>query len=302
MNLSPIILTVYNRPEHTKKTIEALKANTLASQSVLYIYSDASPKEEDEENVKAVRKYIHSIKNGFKEIYVIERKKNFGLADNIINAVTEIINIYERIILVEDDLVSSPFFLEYMNNMLDKYENENKIFTVTGFGYPGTIMKIPFDYKYDIYFIRRAGSWGWGTWKNRWGKADWEVKDYEVFKKDRRMQKRFNRGGDDMSPMLMRQMEGKINSWAIRWCYTLFKNDAYCIYPVKSYIDNIGNDGSGVHCGKSDRFKILNMNKSSNVRYPPKVYVDDKLEQNFRSMFKVNKLKSIANKIKRILE
>ena len=297
MNLSPIILIVYNRPLHTKKTMEALKANTCACESILYIYSDAPKAKKDEEDVKKVRKYIHGIKEGFKEVYIIERKKNIGLANNIISAVTEVINKYGRIILVEDDLVSSPVFLEYMNNMLNRYQKEKKVFAITGFGYPDNLMKIPSDYKYDIYFAPRAGSWGWATWKDRWEKADWDIEDFEEFKKSKTMKKEFNKGGDDMSDMLIRQMEGKIDSWAIRWCYTLFKNNAYCVYPVKSYIDNIGNDGSGVHCTSNPKYQNSQLSVDKELKIPKHVIVNNEIEKNFKRIFRDKSIKGLVYRI-----
>jgi hypothetical protein len=299
MTLSPIILTIYNRPKHTKKTLDALKANTLAKDSILYIYADGYKGEEDKEEVLNTRKVVKDVK-GFKEVHIVERDKNIGLANSIISSVTEVINKHGKVILLEDDLVTSPVFLEYMNNMLDKYEKQKKVFSITGFGYPKSLMKIPPDYNYDIYFAPRAGSWGWATWKDRWEKADWDVKDFEEFKKNKNMQKEFNRGGDDMSDMLIRQMEGKIDSWAIRWCYTLFKNNAYCIYPVKSYIDNIGNDGSGVHCRSNDRYdQKEELSKNIQLRVPPMVEIDNEIERSFNKMFCSPLLKRIAKKFKR---
>jgi len=283
-NPSPTTLFVYNRPIHTKKTVEALKANKLASKSILYIYSDYPKKKEHKEDVKKVREYIHTIK-GFKEIHITERKENYGLAKSVIKGTTEVINKHGRVIVVEDDLITSPKFLTFMNNMLETYKDEKKIYSITGYNYPPKLMKIPKEYKYDIYFSPRAGSWGWATWKDRWDKADWEVKDYNQFIKNKQLQKEFNKGGDDMTNMLIKQMEGKLDSWAIRWCYTLFKNNAYCIYPTKSYIDNIGMDGSGVHCGSDLKYGNINLNTLEKLNLPQDLILDQNIIKNFRGVF-----------------
>jgi len=244
--LSPIILFVYNRPWHTEQTVEALKKNELAGESDLFIFSDG-PKVENDENVKKVREYIKTI-NGFNSVTIIEREKNLGLANSVIAGVTEIVNKFGKVIVLEDDLVTSKYFLKFMNEALDFFKDRNDVFSISGHSYPPSIMKIPHSYKHDIYLSYRFGSWGWATWKDRWNKVDWEIKDYEQFKKDNKMKADFNRGGSDMSDMLISQMEGKIDSWAIRFDYAHFKNYCYNIRPVKSLVHNIGFDGSGVHC------------------------------------------------------
>lgn len=295
MNPSPITLFVYNRPIHTKKTIKALKANKLASKSILYIYSDCPKKEEHIKDVKEVREYIYTIK-GFKQINIVERKQNYGLAKSIIKGVTEVIDKYNKVIVLEDDLITSHMFLSFMNNMLETYEKEKKIYSITGYNYPPKLMKIPKEYKYDIYFSPRAGSWGWATWKDRWDKADWEVKDYEEFKKNKQLQKEFNKGGDDMTDMLIKQMEGKLDSWAIRWCYTLFKNNSYCIYPTRSYIDNIGMDGSGVHCGSSEKYKQRELNTKTQIITPDVIEPNEEIVKQIR---RINSGNPILSLIKR---
>jgi hypothetical protein len=246
--LAPIVLFVYNRPTHTKKTVEALKQNKLAKESQLFIFSDAPKNENSIESVEEVRKYIKSI-NGFENIIIREAEKNKGLATSVISGVTEVIKEYGKVIVLEDDLVTSVNFLEYMNKALCFYENNQKIWSISGYNLP---IEIPKAYNKDVYLSYRACSWGWATWKDRWDKNDWTVSNYDDFLKSKEQQKLFNRGGSDMTDMLKSQMEGKIDSWAIRWCYSQFKDNSYTIYPVKSKIQNIGNDGSGVHCGDTN--------------------------------------------------
>lgn len=250
--LSPIILFVYNRPWHTEQTVEALKKNELASESDLFIFSDG-PKIENDENVRKVREYIKTV-DGFKSVKIIEREKNLGLANSVIAGVTEIVNKFGKVIVLEDDLVTSKYFLKFMNEALEFFKDREDIFSISGYSYPPSIMKIPGFYKHDVYLSYRFGSWGWASWIDRWNKVDWEIKDYEQFKKDNKMNADFNRGGSDMSDMLISQMEGKIDSWAIRFDYAHFKNNCYNIRPVKSLVKNIGFDGSGVHCGTADIF------------------------------------------------
>lgn len=242
---APICLFVYNRLDHSKKTIDALKQNLFAQESDLIVYSDAAKTESNAEKVRGVRQYIREIK-GFKSISIVERESNFGLANSIIDGVTKIVNEYGRVIILEDDIVTSPNFLKFMNDALDFYENNNKVGSVTGFSLP---VFIPKDYTYQVYLTHRHSSWGWGTYKRVWNNIDWNVSDYEDFKKNKVVRSKFNIAGMDMALMLDKQMRAEINSWSIRFDYHCFKENLYSVSPVLGLVENIGFDGSGVHCG-----------------------------------------------------
>lgn len=247
--LAPIILFVYNRPEHTKKTVDALKKNEFASESVLYVFSDGAKEdatEEQKNKIREIRNYIHTI-TGFKELIIEEAPKNKGLANSVIYGVTKVINKHGKAIVVEDDIVTHPFFLRFMNECLDNYKDRDDIFMIGGYNQR---FNFPWWYRKDIYLAHRVCSWGWATWKSRWDKADWAVEEYSFMCKNPKKQTLFNRGGEDLFPMLTAQMDGKIDSWAIRWEYSLYKFNAVCIRPRFSFVVNCGFDGSGVHCGK----------------------------------------------------
>ena len=232
--LAPIALFCYKRLDTLTQTIEALQQNYLAAESELFIFSDGPKKATDIPVIEAIRNYLKSI-NGFKKVIITESVVNKGLAASIITGVTEILNRYGKIIVLEDDLLTSKNFLLYMNQGLDYYENNQKIFSVGAFSIPITGLKAN-----TIYFTQRADSCGWGTWQDRWSIIDWDVKDYPSLIKDRSIQKAFNRMGSDMTSLLSKQRKGKINSWAIRWCYHQFKYDLFSVHPVVSKIKNIG--------------------------------------------------------------
>lgn len=235
-DLAPVVLFVYNRPEHTKKTITALVNNSLAHETSLFIYSDAPKNDIDAKSVEQVRKYCRGIK-GFKEVHIVKRNDNMGLANSIISGVTEVINKYEKVIVLEDDLVTSTDFLNYMNDALYFYAEDMRIWSVTGYC---PEISIPKSYEHDVYLSLRPSSWGWGTWRNRWTKIDWEVKDYNVLLNDKKKQRAFNKGGNDLFGMLQRQMKNEIDSWAIRWSYSQFVEQSYTVFPVKTKIAHIG--------------------------------------------------------------
>ena len=214
MSLAPIILFVYNRPRHTRQTVEALQKNDLAAESNLFIFADG-PKEkateEQKEKIKQVREYIHKI-NGFKQITIHESEQNIGCADSIIAGINSVLHEHKKIIVVEDDIVTSRYFLKFMNQALDFFENDEQIFSVSGYTYPAKTMEIPPKYKHNIYLAYRHGAWGWGTWIDRWESVDWEISDFKEFCGNPALQKAFNRGGADMSGMLKAQMEGNKTS------------------------------------------------------------------------------------------
>ncbi|MDB1941837.1 glycosyltransferase [Clostridium tertium] len=307
MNLAPVVMFVYNRVDHTKKTIEALTRNKLANESILYIFSDGSKNNDDINEVKIVRNYIRKLNYGFKKIIIIESDYNKGLAKSVIDGVTRIINEHKKVIVLEDDIITSENFLEYMNDGLKYYEDNHRIWSISGYNLP---IKIPIDYKNDIYFGYRACSWGWATWKDRWEKNDWDVSDYTEFMNDKKKIKVFNRGGNDMSNMLDRQMKNEINSWAIRWCYSQYKNDSYCVYPVISKVKNIGNDGSGTNCDKNNLFDTVIDSSTRKTEFLDTVIENEEILKNFRKYFKrpllprwleiYLKNKGVYNKLKKI--
>lgn len=245
---APVVLFVYNRLDHTMNVIDSLKKNLLAKETDLYVFSDAAKNENNVDKVNAVREYIRSVdwKEYFHSVTVIEAEENKGLAKSIIGGVTDILKKYEKVIVVEDDLVLSPYFLNYMNGALDYYKDVPDVWSISGYSFPMKSLK---NYSHDVFYSYRGSSWGWATWLDRWVKTDWEVKDYEKMMQDKKWQKRFNRGGADLTGMLRLQMEGKINSWAVRWVYTQSNLDMYTVYPKKSYILNDGCDGSGTNSG-----------------------------------------------------
>lgn len=298
MRLAPIILFVYNRPEHTLKTLSALQKNELASQSELYIFSDGSKNESDKELVNTVRKIISTC-SGFKNITIHSQEINKGLANSIISGVTEIITIHERVIVLEDDIITEPSFLSFCNNALSFYEDKKDIFSISGYSFP---IEIPNNYPNDIYTARRASSWGWCTWKDRWLLNDWEMKDFDTFILNPVAIKEFNKGGVDLTNMLQKQMLGKINSWAIRWCYTHFKNNAVCLYPTVSLVDNIGNDNSGTHSPGLSKYNAKKTTTAADIQLEYPVIKNEIIEDRLRVFFKKKWTDRIEYVIRKILK
>ena len=249
MNLAPVALFVYNRPKHTLQTLEALQRNSFAPDTDLCIFSDAPKIDDHREAVLAVRRLISRL-DGFHSVTVVERVSNLGLARSIIGGVTQLIEEYGRVIVLEDDLATSPRFLTFMNEALDFYESDPRVGSITGYSLP---VSIPRNYSRSVYLTHRHSSWGWGTYGRVWRGIDWDVSDYGRFRRDYRARRAFNVAGPDMATMLDLQMAGKIDSWSIRFDYACFKRGALSLAPVANMVMNIGFDGSGVHCGPGGR-------------------------------------------------
>lgn len=253
LQFAPIALFVFNRPEHTRQTLEALARNVSASETELFIFCDGPRDDRDSATVIAVRGVVKEVQ-GFAKCTVIERVENLGLAKSIISGVSALFSKYEKIIVLEDDLITSTFFIEYMNEALDFYKTDQGAFSITGYTLPAEQLGIPEDYAFDTYAGYRCSSWSWGTWRDRWARVDWDMRYYRDFLQDIEVQEGFARGGRDVLRMLQFQYEGKIDSWAIRFCYAHFQNEMHCIYPIKTLVRNNGLDNTGVHSHPDPRF------------------------------------------------
>lgn len=280
--LAPICLFTYNRLFETKQTVKALQQNYLAPESELFIFSDGPKNENAKSKIDEVRAFLKTI-DGFKKVTIFEAKKNKGLANSIIDGVTQIIQQYGKVIVLEDDLVTSPNFLDFMNQALDFYKSNAKIFSISGFtlGLP-SLKQMNSDY----YLGYRASSWGWATWLDRWTNVDWMVKDYDSFLKNNTAKLKLNRGGSDMSSMLKNQMSGKIDSWAIRWCYDQSKKDMLTVFPTSSKVESIGFGANATHTKNTSRFDtILDTSLKTNFSFDNAIKINPKLAKEFKAVF-----------------
>lgn len=243
MTPAPILLFVYNRPEHVRQCIASLQANELAAQSPLFIYSDAAKTPESREGVEQTRRFIRDI-DGFAAVTIIEREQNWGLARSIIDGVTTQVNRFGRVIVMEDDLIAAPYFLQFMNDALDTYKDEPRVGHIQGCDFTQDT-SLP-----DTFLIKWTGSWGWGTWDRAWKLFNPDGKELLRQLEERNLTHRFDFNSTyGYTRMLRRQIEGKNNSWAIRWNASLFLADILSLNAGRSLIRNTGFDGSGTNCG-----------------------------------------------------
>lgn len=293
--LAPIGVTVYARLEHLRRAIDALKNNALASQSELYVFSDA-PRPGDESRVAEVRNYIRTIE-GFKSVRIVEREKN-GRVENSRGGINALLSDYGKVIFLAEDIVAAPGFLTFMNKALKRYECNERVFSVSGYSPP---LKIPDSYQHDVFFLRRFSGWGFGTWEDRFSHIKYmSPAEYEKFASNRARAREFIRGGGaDMMRMLKRDAYGEIDAGDVKAMYAQFLKDQYTVYPVQSLVRNIGHDGTGTHCNNTSRFDVVLSDKTA-FELPDKVFLDKRIvkaNRVFRAMYSPKK---IISKILRI--
>lgn len=244
---APIVLFAYNRPRHLQRVLDSLKANKESSSSDLIVYSDGPRTHKDEEGVNQVRALLYGLE-GFASIEIRKREANLGLAKSVITGVSEAFEVTDKIIVVEDDLVLSPYFLSFMNQYLELYEDSAKVASVVGYSYP---LDHPLP---NTFFLRGAACWGWSTWKNKWESFECDAEAL-LGKFTQETKEEFNHYNHfDYFKMLELQAMKKIDSWGIRWHASAFLKGLYSLYPRRSFVHNIGMDGTGVHSTKTNAF------------------------------------------------
>lgn len=292
---TPIIIFAYNRPKHLQRLIDSIRQNPECSHTDLYIFADGARKENDPD-VEAVATVVNNI-TGFASVTPIFRTQNIGLAANIINGVSSIINKYSSVVVLEDDLVASPYLMRYMNLALEYYKDTNA-FSIAG--YTPTIT-LPHDYQYNTYAIMRNCSWGWATWRDRWNAVDWDVKNFDKFFADNDAVRKFNIAGNDLSTMLLKQQQGKINSWSIRFCFASFLLQKPTIYPTQSLVSNGGADGSGTNVGNTSRYSTTMMlNDISDWNFCNANDINPQIVESFSKTYNTSQLRKIINYAKRL--
>lgn len=248
--LSPIILFAYNRPSHFQRVVESILQNPDAKYSDLIIYSDGARSGKDIPLVNAVRIFAESI-SGFRSIQIMKQASNLGLSKSIISGVSEVVRSYGRAIILEDDLVVSPYFLKYMNEALELYKNNSEVAAINGYCLP-VDANLP-----ETFFLKGADCWGWGTWSRAWELFNPDGASLLGELKSRSLSREFDLGGCyPYLRMLKNQIIGRNQSWAIRWQASVFLKGMMTLYPRQSLVSNIGNDDSGVHCKVTHEFDV----------------------------------------------
>lgn len=298
---APIAIFAFNRPDHLGVTLEALAANRLAGESHLTIFCDAARGPKDAEGCQRVVEVAHNAV-GFASVTVVQREANHGCAASVIRGTTEMFALHERLIVIEDDIITSPPTLAYLNQALEEYQRVPAVFSISAWAPPQRMLRVPDRYRFNSYFIRRFHCWGWGSWRDRWACNDWSVPGYTQYRDDAAMRAAHGEAGSDLPGMLDAQMAGRIDSWAIRAEYTRFRFGGLTLYPRVPLVRNIGMDGTGRHCGTHDRYADDLRGAESILKQPfPNVaYVDRQLSAAFRSVYSGRRILDMIRRVLRL--
>lgn len=250
---APVVVYTYTRLEHLKKTISALKANHLAPQSDIFVVSDAAKNPAAETQVKNIRDFVDSI-DGFNSVNKVYRDRNLGAFHSIRLAENAILSDYGRVISLEDDIITSKNFLDYINAGLEYYKDCDQVLTVAGYCHP---ISVPDVYEFDSWISPWHCPWGYGTWKNKYNKIDLDSNPLDVITKNRNLLLAFKKSGDFILDTLELDKRGIISAADARICAQMFVSALCTIMPTKSKVSNIGNDGSGVHSAETNRFDVV---------------------------------------------
>lgn len=293
-NFAPIALFVYNRPQHTERTLKFLKQNNLAAESRLFIFADGPKTTADEDKVNEVKELINKV-DGFKSVEIISSKSNMGLANSIIAGVNRLTKDYGKVIVFEDDLISSPHTLTYFNEALNRYQNEEKVMHIGAYMYALPHQNLP-----ETFFYRAATSWGWATWNRAWQHFEPNI-DTLIDQFDTKKKHDFSIAH---TMNFWKQMQdfkkGKNNSWAIRWYASLFLKGGLTLNPSQSLINNIGHDGTGIHSGINDIYNVI-INPKPITQFPTVVREDEKAYEAIKH-FLANRKGTMLTRIKRFVK
>lgn len=292
--MSPIVLFVYNRPRHTRKTIQCLAQADGAAQTDLYIFADGPRSAADNAAVAEVREACHAAK-GFASVTVNERERNFGLAENIVGGVTEVLAARGTAIVIEDDVNVAPYFLKYMNAALEFYRGRG-IFSIGGYT---PDIAIPVDYPFSTFVMHRNCSWGWATWKSEWDKVDWQAASFDDFIRSAALRHSFDEPGNDMTPFLLRWKTGAREMWDIVFSYAAFRAGEPHVYPRKSLVRNAGTDGTGTHVGPTSKYETPLAVNISPANFCPSVAPDARLVSEFHRFYSTSAFRHAVNTLKR---
>lgn len=266
----PVALIAYNRPEHLRQVLDALKAN---KPKELWIFCDSAKDDAAEPAVEEVRQIVKGLKR--RKVYISSWSPHAGLGQSVLNAVTAMMNIHKAAIILEDDCVPGPQFLNYMNACLDKYRDNERVLAISGYTVqlPEAMLA---NHPWDCYFFPRIETWGWATWRHKWELYRRDIQQAYAEAQEKKID--LDRGGPDVPAMIDARAQGRTQSWSPGWMLAGYLNDMVCVYPTVSHIQNIGTDGSGVHCGPSERW-VTAIAQTKPTRFPDDLVENEEIRR-----------------------
>lgn len=296
--MSRCALTVFafNRPEHLKRTLDSLAKNIGVDRLDLHIFCDGPRFAADTSAVDSVRSVAHAAR-GFGPTRIHASPSNRGLANSVIAGMTTIFSEYEQALVFEDDIVSHPRAVEFLTSSLDFYEEFPRVFSVSAYSVGPGKLTIPDGYRYSSFFSHRGSSWGWATWRRSWEKTIWELDYVDDLLADPFRRRSFAQAGTDLEVLLQQQRAGTVDSWAIRFHYSMFRQGGCCLFPIDSLVRNIGFDSHATHKKSGRRFDVELHSADGEFRFAPEVFVDSALSHSYAKVHGDSPLR----KVKRVL-
>ena len=293
--LAPIIIFTYNRYKHFEITLKSLSKNYLSKESELYIFCDGPKNLSDKKKISRIYN-LYLLNKTFKRKKIIFRKKNIGLKKNITQGVSQILKDYDSVIVLEDDMISSKYFLTYMNEGLKKFKNYSKVASIHAYMYP---LKKKFKNKY--FFLKGADCWGWGTWKRSWKKLSLNSKKLSIKIEKNNLIEEFNYNNTYNYFKMLKKNIKTNRSWAICWYASMFLQNMYTLNPTTSLIKNIGLDGSGTNCKIDYQMNSKFLNKYHKIENID-LKENNQIKDEIKIFFKDNLNKGIFQKILKIIK
>lgn len=276
--MSPICLFVYKRYETTKLMLESLLACPECKDSELYVFMDEARNDDEAKAVERVRRLFDNLQ-GFRKVNLFPARMNKGMANSVIDGVTKVLQEHDDIIVLEDDLVVSPDFLQFMNAALKAYKDRSDIWSISG--YTPRLQELEGNGRNGVFVVPRAQCWGWATWSDRWETVDWEVSDFSRLAQSKELRKEFDKGGNDLFRTLEMERRERIESWAVRWAYAAAKQSRWTVNPMQSKVQNIGLKSSESHVGWHDERHNVELHGNATV-IDPDVRADETLVNAFK--------------------
>lgn len=291
-----IVVFTFNRPTHTKKTLDALRSSSGATDLPLFVFSDGPRSDEDIENCKKVVSAVKEIEWPSKIVHTI-CPSNKGLAKSITDGVSSVLSGYDQVIVLEDDIVLSGSAIQYFSSALSRYRNLPTVGSICGYADSASRLKIPASYPYDAYFLPRFYSWGWATWRDRWNSVDWNIDAWTSVGKDKYSLAMLLKTIPDLPHMLDDQVSGLVDSWAVRFAFHHFMSGKLSLVPVRSHVNNIGMDGTGTHSRATNRFRNNVAAVATNPVFPPMISIDRRIQRRYIRLYRRQRLRSSIKKL-----
>ena len=271
-NSTAIAVFLFNRPEHTKLMLQSLSECDNAGKYKILVFLDGPRDQADIPKIEEVGLVLSEFEE-ILDLHVTVHSKNLGLAESVISGVTKVLRSYDSVIVLEDDLILNPVALNFLDQAVSLMKLNSEIFSASAYS-PVDLRESPShqDMAYDGYFANRTHSWGWAITQTNWSRIDWKLQNLNDALRDRGVLDFFVKGGSDLIPMLIEQLKGNINSWAIRMAFQAAIFREYTLYPSATLVRNIGFDGTGVHCGVNEQIQNQKLDLSFTpdlMKFPP---------------------------------